>query len=280
MSTNAEVVTVTPVMAESWLATSKLNRDISKTSVLEWTIAMARGEWRADGPPITFLEDGSLSNGHHRLHAIIQFGHPVKVTVQRGVSKATREVEDSGRTRTLRDKITMFRPRTTNVVRQLAWLRFSVQLLSPWVRVRSMSDWDLWTGVFREGLKWAVDNFSDAQTSHCTGPIAGTLVFAHATNPEAVESFGAQLVSGEGLKAGDPCHTLRKFIEHGMGGENKSRVVVGRKVLACVDAHINGQRMTSTHVRSGIVALFMEPYRTKSVQALIAPWEESLLKKT
>ena len=272
---STERVVVGPTLAKLWLSTSKINRKISESSVLEYAVAMERGEWLPDGPPITFLGDGSLSNGHHRLHSVILSGMDIEFTVQRGVSRETREVEDSGRSRTLADKITMFRPNVENVTSRLAQLRMCVQLLSPDVRLRSLSDWDHWTKIFGEAIDWAQMQFSASPSRYRRGSVSGALVFAYQTNPKKVCEFGKAFAMGVHLRVGDPVHTLRKFLDDGgtADKDSKNRIIIARKVLACVSAYLGGQRLLRVYATPETVRDFTDAYNNPKVNNLVTPWQ-------
>lgn len=268
-------VLITPQMAAAWLATSKLNRKIKQNSVIEYSISMSRGEWYPDGPPITFIEDGSLSNGHHRLHAIILYGSAVEMSVQRGLSKETREVDDGNVARSLADRLTMFRPKVLNVVHRVTNLRLCVQILCPDVRVRSLSDWDHWLTVFGKGIDWVIAAQSAAPAKLKRGALSGPIAFAYKLDPQAVERFGALFFSGEGLKSGDPAWALRRYVDGGVYQKDaKSRGVVSRKVLYCVASHLQGQKITNVIDAFTTLQQFTEVYDTRAVRELLAPWQE------
>lgn len=68
-------ILVTQEMAREWLANQATNRKLSKTVVDRYTRAMASGSWIAsERMPLSFLPDGRLVDGQHRLAALIQCG--------------------------------------------------------------------------------------------------------------------------------------------------------------------------------------------------------------
>ena len=77
----AEVVTVTPEIADMWLKLNKVNRGIRKNRVDVYAEQMKKGEWQLNGQGISFGTDGSLIDGQHRLNAVIKAGVPVRMLV-------------------------------------------------------------------------------------------------------------------------------------------------------------------------------------------------------
>lgn len=62
---------VTPTVAETWLATQKLNRVLNRTSVLAYRRDMQEGRWSFTADPVRFDLNGNLIDGQHRLTAVV-----------------------------------------------------------------------------------------------------------------------------------------------------------------------------------------------------------------
>lgn len=99
---HAQVMTVTPPLAESWLQQSGGNRTISQSAVDKYARSMARGEWHLNHQGVAFDDSGRLSDGHHRLKGVIKSGVPVNMLVVFG---ASRKEVDTGRSRSFADSI-------------------------------------------------------------------------------------------------------------------------------------------------------------------------------
>lgn len=99
----AEVLQVTPQVAQDWLKEKAANRSISHRRILHYTRHMRAGEWRI-AQPILIDEHGVVFDGQHRLRAVIDFGKPVDFLVVKGYPcKDTFGVVDDTRARSLRD---------------------------------------------------------------------------------------------------------------------------------------------------------------------------------
>jgi hypothetical protein len=104
---NTVTETITPEKATQYLSTSKGNRPINNVYVRSYADTMRRGAWMLNGVPIIFDAEGHLLDGHHRLHAVVAAGIPVKFDVVRGAPEEAFTTYDVGRHRTLGQLIAM-----------------------------------------------------------------------------------------------------------------------------------------------------------------------------
>lgn len=108
----SKIMTITPSMAHEWLAKNIVNRPLSKITVKRYAQFMLKGEWELNGESIIFDIDGNLTNGQHRLNAILEASKIKKditfVTfVTFGVSKKAIYTYDSGKKRSFADAFTL-----------------------------------------------------------------------------------------------------------------------------------------------------------------------------
>jgi hypothetical protein len=98
----AQVVNVTPFMAQNWLTQNPSNRGVSHSRVEEYASDMKSGDWMLNGEPIVIDAYGQLKNGQHRLHAVVKSGVTVPMLVVFGVDPNVC-VYDRGRSRSTLD---------------------------------------------------------------------------------------------------------------------------------------------------------------------------------
>lgn len=94
--TTIRVETITPQLAEIYLGKNTHNRNINKRVVDKYVNDIKNGFWHFDGAPIRFAADGTLLDGQHRLHAIIQSSSSLDMLVVRGLAKETQATMDIG----------------------------------------------------------------------------------------------------------------------------------------------------------------------------------------
>jgi hypothetical protein len=99
----SETVLVTPQIAEHWLESNVLNRQVRKSRVRTYARDMAAGKWQFNTQGITFATDGTLIDGQHRLKAVVESGASVLMVVWFNVPPTTRDVIDLVGPRNLSD---------------------------------------------------------------------------------------------------------------------------------------------------------------------------------
>ena len=90
-----EIVTITPEMAQAYLAKNTNNRRIRPTAVDRYACDMRAGKWDLTHQGLAFNCDGTLLDGQHRLAAIVEAGVPVTMMVTTGVSNLAQRNMDS-----------------------------------------------------------------------------------------------------------------------------------------------------------------------------------------
>lgn len=104
---NAEWVDVTPDIAQSILDMGSPNRNVSRIDVAKYAADMAAGNWTNTGEAIKFDQQGMLLDGQHRLSAIVKAGITVPLLFVYDIPRASQDVMDSGRKRSLADQLAM-----------------------------------------------------------------------------------------------------------------------------------------------------------------------------
>jgi hypothetical protein len=99
----AQILLVTPEMAEQWLKLNNGNRRLRRWWAEALAAAMRRGEWLPTHQGIAFAESGHLIDGQHRLVAIIKAGIAQQMLVVHGVPDSAFSVLDIGAKRSISD---------------------------------------------------------------------------------------------------------------------------------------------------------------------------------
>lgn len=98
-----KIETITPKRAALYLERNPSNRPLRKGHVLFLAKQMQAGEWQVTHQGIAFDENGDLSDGQHRLAAIVKAGVPVNIMVSYGVARGKFTAFDTGIGRTISD---------------------------------------------------------------------------------------------------------------------------------------------------------------------------------
>ena len=102
-SMRCKVMTITPEIAEALLAKNTTNRPLDKKKVQAWLKEMQANRWKLTHQGVAFASDGTLVDGQHRLHAIIENGTTVEMLVFLDCDKDSFDVLDVGKQRSHND---------------------------------------------------------------------------------------------------------------------------------------------------------------------------------
>lgn len=100
------LVTITPELAATLLATMLPNRHLRRAVVEAYARDMRNGHWRLTGESVKLNADGQLIDGEHRLTALVEAGVAVPMFVVVGLPTEVREVLDVGVPRKTADILT------------------------------------------------------------------------------------------------------------------------------------------------------------------------------
>jgi hypothetical protein len=212
-----EVVNVTPELAGEWLAQNTHNRNLRSRVVDIYAMDMATGDWRWTGDSIKFANDGTLLDGQHRLHAIVQADLTVPMLVVRGLDNEAQDNVDGGVLRKFQDVLKL-RGEQNNI--SLAAL---VRKVAAWEggQRRRLDSKGLSTAVLLRTLE-AHPELRElvqpaARVAYGCGLPASLIglawwVFAQIDEEDA-NTFMERLYDGQGISRGEPVYELRRTLE-------------------------------------------------------------------
>jgi hypothetical protein len=103
MNQHTAIETITPRIASSYLELNINNRPLRKSHISLLALDMVNGDWQVTHQGIAFDTNGVLIDGQHRLHAIIEAGVPIQMSVTRGCSASSFSILDRGANRSPSD---------------------------------------------------------------------------------------------------------------------------------------------------------------------------------
>ncbi|SHF99959.1 hypothetical protein [Streptoalloteichus hindustanus] len=221
---------ITPELASQWLLLNVHNRPLSKTFVQQLAQQITRGEWQLTHQGIAFDEDGHLSDGQHRLEAIVKAGIPVRSVVTRNVPRSAFVVMDTGRKRGARDALALVgEEHPTFLAPALRGLH--LYLASPetaWSGQSSVVSNELLLSLLREhpGIREAVRQgipMNKAFRITVTAAAVGWYISSRERPEIDQQPWFDGLVTGAGLRIGDPRLTLRNTLLNMAAGKAHRR---------------------------------------------------------
>lgn len=122
----ADIVTITPQMAEDLLGKNTRNRNVSKVLVEAYARDMASNSWQFTGEAIKLSKDGKLIDGQHRLLACIKSQTLFTTLIVYDLEPTAQDVLDTGRGRTFADVLAL--KGTTHANRTAAACRWLIAI--------------------------------------------------------------------------------------------------------------------------------------------------------
>lgn len=205
----AEVVTVTPVLAQLLLDRNPINRPFSARNKSELKQDLAKGQFTFNGESIVVSNTGKLNDGQHRCATVVETGIPIQTVIVFGPDEDSRFTVDIGKSKSASNFLAMQGRAYTHV------LAAAVGYIIQW-RERGGISLDgsgapTKTSVLKaaDELKGIDESVAFTQLSMKTVRSHAVLAFCHyafwkKSGRAAADEFITKLIEGDGLRKGDP----------------------------------------------------------------------------
>lgn len=243
----ATSTTITPELATEIMARNPRNRSILGNRVDLYAADIAEGRWSFNGEAIIISSDGRVTDGQHRLAAIIKAGVPIVSAIAFGVDFETRKTTDQGRPKTAGDYAAMDGIPNAQGVAAIAKAAVAYETYGDIQNSRKISQALI--------LQYIEDNrdrlcasasFAHSRQHRTRAIVAPSVIgFCHYVTsricPEAAEAYFDQIITGAGLATNDPAMVVRnRLIQMGKA----SRAAKAEIILHGWNAFRRGQLRT------------------------------------
>ena len=216
------VVTVTPVMAKTWLENNPINRPLRRKWALHLAEEMRGGRWHINGSTISFTKDGKLLDGQHRLTAIIESGKAVQMLVARNVDEYAFRSIDTGFRRSAAQIFGIDKIKNASASAAIArWIHNIEQggvehdRLSPFALMEVYEAHPL---IEKYAMAQTHKGIKELMPSAC---LSVFVLSAEKYGPSVTDLFLYQFQTGEDMKRGSPVYELRERFIRQMGATAK-----------------------------------------------------------
>ena len=254
----AEVVSITPRLAEMMLQSNTRNRALSATTAKKYAESMSRGEWMLSAQGISFSCNGMLIDGQHRLAAIILAERAVKCTIWFGCAADEFQVLDAGRARSPGDILSiegMDNYHVRAAVAQIMWrIRNRTQSGAPRLVVAQFAR-ELAGDAMDKAILHA--NRSKRVLNPTAMVIAIYSILTQSNFAHRIDAFCEGVKTGASLDPKSPILALREFFRtsSALSRNSRDRVVLeASAVVIAWNAFIKG-RVVRNFVGSSVVTL-------------------------
>lgn len=220
MTVQTTIETITPKIAEQYLAMNRENRPIRRARVEQYSLQMKKGQWLFSGDPLRFDENGRLLDGQHRLLAVIDADIELEMVVMRGLETEVFKILDTGYNRQVATAIGFGKKSATNIAAatRLLWV------VDVGGDPRNTRDTSLVTRTdivdyYTENAKqidaaihFATQMSSMFQSGTNKSAWIAFMVLAWRINDEWAHEFHSRVHTGLDLGLGDPRYALRNLL--------------------------------------------------------------------
>ena len=208
-----DVVDVTPKMAADWLKQQYENRNVREHIVERYAADMTAGRWRLNGQTISFLPDGRLVNGQHRLHAVLLSGCTVTMSVAYNVGLDALDSFDRGIVKTVADIYQMHGVQNQHLIAgamAVIWRGRTKQMNTAYIPSAGESLALYNSGNVKERLAHSIQIARKSSSFLAIGLGAGVHFLCAEKDEVLADVFFTMLGSGERMGNGDPVYALRQ----------------------------------------------------------------------
>lgn len=256
---DAEVIQVTPQLAQLWLERNSGNRNLRSPHVAKLARSMELGEFQFVADPIRIAASGRLLDGQHRLAAVVRSGLPQTMLVVSGLDEDSQQYMDIGKLRTPADAVKLEFPDKKYADKWSAIARLLIQ-------------WDA-AGMPTEILKPATPEIIQYIRDHdaeleravdagnavrrgirtgCSVAVAGTVFYlAEQRDATLAHDFWRRLSTGAGIEIGEPVYALRTALQHRRERDRWTATEEAAAYVRCWNATRAGKTMAKLQLARG-----------------------------
>lgn len=255
-----EAVLLTPELAAQYLAASKGNRSIRKRKVKTYVRVIEDNLWRLTHEGIAFDIHGTLVDGHHRCHAVVDSGIPIRVLVFRGIDPDAVSAMNTGLPRSNTDIMRSYAGNLDTLGLELTYTGARIVSLAASSAVRyakseataTPDDVSRFMQRYAAGVRWLVETCRTCPAKLGSGRLYLCFICAYELAPQTVSMMWEQLVTGANLRPGSGMLALREYLYgettagHGRSIiKSDSETLKLSKTAAAIMADIEGRRIKS-----------------------------------
>jgi hypothetical protein len=235
-----ELMFVTPEMAGAWLEKNGPNRGLSDGRVSTMADDIRSGAFLPSHQGVAFDTAGNLCDGQHRLSAIVMAGQGIWLFVASNVPVETMPVLDSGRARTLCDRVMITEE----------WPHpMTITSAARCIAEHEAGRYNVSDSVVMATAKRESENLLHITGKRFVGlttygPVVAAFAYARpCMTPELFDSMFTAFCTGEMLRSGSPILTLRNSLLNTKAGKkaHAARSMDFRRALDAIRCHVNGE---------------------------------------
>ena len=215
-------ITIGPDLAEVYLGRMAANRSLNEAHADRLAVDMKNGDWRQTYEPVRFNKKGELTDGQHRLSAVVRSGKAQEFYVAAGLDAKAMAVTDTGRSRTFADVQAIAGEKNARklaaVAKQVYYLDIGKATASGPAVSHAQLDRTVKAHV---GLRDAVEKVAAVSGIQPHAQIAAVYCLAREKHQRKADQWLEALQLGEDLAKGHPALVVRNKLISNRGAGSK-----------------------------------------------------------
>lgn len=228
------------------------NRTLKKWLVSQMAEDMRSGAFQQHYSPILIDTRGFVIDGNHRLHAIVESGCEIEVTIVSGVPETAFEHVDLGARRSAGDTLDVMGVKNWNAVATaLAWLRMYRSGALKYRTYRALRAFEAAEAYKGDtGVSDCVRACHRASTYTSVGMVAAFLHLFREKDRLLANMFIEEAIGGLGGKKGDPAWELhRRWVENALSKRKAHTTEVAAWTVKAWNALRDGREVANLRWR-------------------------------
>jgi len=285
MSITSEIVCVTPKTAGQWLESQHgSQRPLNKRNLAAMVRDMKNGDWCLTGEPIILTTAGELSDGQHRLTAMVQADVTLDLMVVRGIHKSAYTRMNTGKSRTASDVLHSAGYIQTSILASISRMVYETEKSDNGALCLSTNHNPTSAMI----LKLVKDNPGLVDTAReanrlrkvlsgmISPAVVGVLLWYFSMIDEsAADEFFTAVCHGSNLELDDPCLVLRNRLLAQKGARRIGRTEVAALTVIAWNKFINNKPCSKNGLfwrRFGPTAMPFPVFDPLPASLMPAPW--------
>ena len=246
---SADYMLITPALAAEWLGKNRNFRTLRAKKVLPLVEDIKNDNWHINGESIKLTLDGQLTDGQHRLTAVVKADKPIislvtwtddQMAVDRGMARSFSQLlAAKGYTRAALSQATT---RILYCVHHFQDVPLGLPTLTDDVSLTYFESLDY---PILDICMGAALEASRVRVVPSAASYAAAMYLFYQVDPEAAQVFHTQLITGENLTANSPVLILRNrllwmYITRDRGSAVRARIVTALLIKGW-NAYITGR---------------------------------------
>ncbi len=250
-----KLITLTPELAQKYLASSSGNRPIKPALVKRYSEDVKADRWRVTHEGLAFDIDGVMYDGHHRCHAVILAGKSIETYAFYDMSRSAKKSTNIGRSRTIADvfssysdgmnlpEMSISQSKRMAAIATTAWI-YAGKQGSPTPERAA----EFLKNVDTERYLEVATQCS--QLPVCPGALIWPLAVLNSRSPHLYRKLHKSLSTGAGMLPGDPALVLRDYLMQNRRGTTRTsedKTIQRRKTVKALVSFQSDKKLRYLH---------------------------------